>query len=489
MKFNLIITLATVFALACSQNQSQEIPPSISKYRPLLHFTPPANWMNDPNGMVYYEGEYHLFYQYYPDSTVWGPMHWGHAVSADMVSWAHLPIALYPDDLGYIFSGSAVIDWKNTSGLGTEQSPPMVAIFTYHDPVGLEEGRLDFQTQGIAYSLDKGRTWEKYKDNPVLENPGIFDFRDPKVSWMEEFQKWIMILAVKDHISIYSSDDLINWIKESDFGESLGAHGGVWECPDLFKLKNQKGEEKWVMLVSINPGGPRGGSATQYFIGDFDGETFQTDDESIRWLDHGADNYAGVTWADIPEADGRRLFVGWMSNWQYAQVVPADDFRSAMTLPRELILRNTKRGNEVWSVPVEEIDKYFNSEVSFQNEMEITADAYVVSFEVTDAKNFSINFSNELGEIVDIKSEAGIFSFDRSQSGHVDFEEGFGVKHEIDFADITIQTIQIFVDKTSLEVFVNDGERVVTELVFPQEPYNKIMLKGVKEAVYSPIAK
>ncbi|MDH5381668.1 MAG: glycoside hydrolase family 32 protein, partial [Cyclobacteriaceae bacterium] len=292
------------------------------KYRPQYHFTPPSQWMNDPNGMVYYEGEYHLFYQHYPDSNVWGPMHWGHAVSKDMVSWEHLPIALYPDTLGYIFSGSAVIDWNNSSGLGNDLHPPMVAIFTYHNPIGAEEGRIDYQTQGLAYSLDKGRTWTKYENNPVLKNPGIIDFRDPNVAWNETLQQWVMILAVKDHIEIYTSPNLIAWEKQSEFGQTIGGHGGVWECPDLFTLTDNNGIERWVMLLSINPGGPQGGSATQYFIGNFDGKTFTPMDSITRWVDHGADNYAGVTWSDIPKSDGRRLFMGWMSNWQYANVVP-----------------------------------------------------------------------------------------------------------------------------------------------------------------------
>jgi fructan beta-fructosidase len=216
-------------------------------HRPQFHFSPPANWMNDPNGMVYYEGEYHLFYQHHPDSTVWGPMHWGHAVSRDMVHWEHLPVALYPDSLGTIFSGSAVMDLNNTSGFGTADNPPMVAIYT-------SAGKT--QQQSIAYSLDKGRSWTKYERNPVLPNPGIPDFRDPKVSWNDQANKWVMSLAVEDHISFYSSPNLKEWQHESDFGSDIGAHGGVWECPDLFKMKVEgSDEERWVLLVSINPGG------------------------------------------------------------------------------------------------------------------------------------------------------------------------------------------------------------------------------------------
>ena len=270
-------------------------------------------------------------------------MHWGHAISEDMVHWEHQPVALFPDEHGTIFSGSAVADVNNTSGLGTAENPPLVAIFTYHDAEGEKAGKVDYQTQGIAYSTDKGRTWKKYDGNPVLKNPGIKDFRDPKVDWVETEPgngKWIMTLAVKDKISFYSAPNLIDWNHESDFNPDWAAYGGVWECPDLFKLKTPNGDERWVLLVSINPGGPNGGSATQYFIGDFDGKNFIVEDNQVKWLDYGADNYAGVTWANIPKEDGRRLFIGWMSNWLYANSTYRS-WRSANTLPRSLeILAN-----------------------------------------------------------------------------------------------------------------------------------------------------
>ena len=227
-------------------------------HRPQFHFSPPANWMNDPNGMVFHKGEYHLFYQYYPDSNVWGPMHWGHAVSENLVEWENLPVAIRPDSLGWIFSGSAVFDSENSSGLGTQEDPPLVAIFTYHNHLKDEAGSSDVQTQGIAFSIDNGRSWKKYKGNPVLTNPGIRDFRDPKVRKMvvEGKEKWIMSLAVKDRISFYSSPNLLEWRHESDFNPDWATYDGVWECPDLFPLKTQDGEEKWVLLVSISPGGP-----------------------------------------------------------------------------------------------------------------------------------------------------------------------------------------------------------------------------------------
>ena len=266
------------------------------KHRAQFHFSPKEKWMNDPNGLVYYDGEYHLFYQHYPEASVWGPMHWGHAVSKDLVHGTHLPIALYPDSLGYIFSGSVVVDENNTSGFGTRDNRPLVAIYTYHSDKINKAGRSDFRYQAIAYSTDKGRSWKKYEQNPVVKNPGISDFRDPKVFLHSETNKWIMILAVKDHVELWSSDDLRSWTKLNEFGREHGAHSTAWECPDLFQV-NIEGVEgkKWVMIVSIIPGGPKGGSATQYFIGDFNGKNFTADGpkEQILWLDYGPDNYAG----------------------------------------------------------------------------------------------------------------------------------------------------------------------------------------------------
>ena len=271
--FTNILCLFLYLCCICCQNQqsgkSQQVmqePSYHEQHRPQMHFSPPGQWMNDPNGMVYFEGEYHLFYQHYPDSNVWGPMHWGHAVSTNLVNWENLPIALYPDELGYIFSGSAVIDWNNTSGFGKDNHPPMIAIFTHHNMDQEKAGGDRYQVQSIAYSLDKGRTWTKFADNPVISNPGIKDFRDPKVIWHEESARWIMVFAVKDRVHFYTSTNLKEWSFASEFGASDGNHGGVWECPDLFPLKTSEGETKWILLQSINPGGPNGGSATQYFV-------------------------------------------------------------------------------------------------------------------------------------------------------------------------------------------------------------------------------
>lgn len=472
----LIIILAII---GCQPKEVQEIKTSLfdEQYRPQYHFTPPAQWMNDPNGMVYYDGEYHLFYQHYPDSTVWGPMHWGHAVSTDMINWKHLPIALYPDSLGYIFSGSAVVDYQNTSGLGTLENPAMVAIFTYHDPVGADAGKIDYQTQGIAYSLDKGRTWTKYQNNPVLKNPGIIDFRDPKVFWNEQYQKWTMSLAVKDHITFYSSTNLIDWTLDSKFGHQIGGHGGVWECPDLFPLQDQEGNQKWVLLVSINPGGPQGGSATQYFVGDFDGSAFTPADTVTRWIDAGADNYAGVTFGGIPDTDDRRLFIGWMSNWLYANVVPTENWRSAMTIPRELLLKKVSSGYLLQSKPVAELNKIMNEPIALATGLNtIEEETYLLEINDIVDNQLAVTMSNPIGENLIIKVEGDSLWIDRSMSSIGFLNPDFATTHQTALDKIEVKSVKIYVDRSSIEVFVNDGLFVMTDIVFPSEKYNQIQV-------------
>lgn len=480
MKPILLFSFLAIFSISCKTDEKSSLVSEFpEKHRPQYHFTPPANWMNDPNGMVFYEGEYHLFYQYFPDGNKWGPMHWGHAISTDFVHWEHLPIALYPDSIGYIFSGSAVIDYKNTSGLGTATNPPMVAIYTYHNMEGEKAKTIDFQTQGIAFSLDKGRTWTKYEGNPVIKNPGIRDFRDPKVSWYEPDQKWVMILAVKDHTEIYSSKDLKSWKKESDFGKGIGAHGGVWECPDLFKLKDQSGIEHWVMLVSINPNGPQGGSATQYFVGNFDGKTFMPADTTTRWIDFGADNYAGVTWNNIPEKDGRRLFLGWMSNWQYAQEVPTEKWRSAMTIPRELKLKKESNGFRIISKPVIELDKIVGKAMPIQqSEFALSDSSFVITVTGTDLTDFDLRLSNEKNETYKFKITAEKLISDRTKAGINSFSEVFAAVHNAPLGGVQPKKLQLFVDASSVEIFVNDGELVMTELLFPSKPFTTLKTKG-----------
>lgn len=626
-------------------------------HRPHFHFTPPQMWMNDPNGMVFYDGEYHLFYQHYPDDIVWGPMHWGHAVSKNMVTWEHLPIALYPDSLGLIFSGSAVVDEHNTSGFKSGMEAPLVAIFTYHNMEKEKAGVIDFQYQGIAYSNDRGRTWTKYKENPVITNPGIRDFRDPKVFWHEPSQHWVMIFAARDRVKLYHSTNLKEWTFLSDFGENTGSHGGVWECPDLFELPVQgTNQKKWVMLVSINPGAINGGSGTQYFVGHFDGTKFTLDEdmagefglepafvpegkvfedfegknyrhwkiegqafgnnpakggfssqnpvsghngnglvnsflggdkttgklvspeftiehpyisfliaggnqpakqcinlvidgkvvhsttgdnserlnwagwdvqsykgqtahleivdnhsqgwghilvdeilfadqlakpsyEKAFWLDYGKDNYAGVTWSNIPADDGRRLFLGWMSNWQYANLVPTQKWRSAMTLPRELRLDINGR---LLSLPVKELEvlrqeKYalptgpLEGQLPLSEKMPfspVTSEC-ILEFIPGQTGKTGLEVSNSLGEkiLVGYDADKNSFFVDRSRAGKSDFYNGFAAEHfgpRVSKAQ-AIQ-LHLYFDVASVELFADGGTVTLTEIFFPNEDFNSIGL-------------
>ncbi|RMG70397.1 MAG: glycoside hydrolase family 32 protein [Bacteroidetes bacterium] len=490
MKIRYLLALS-LLALACQPQPQTDTAAATPTYdepwRPQVHYSPPSQWMNDPNGMVYHEGEYHLFYQHYPDSNVWGPMHWGHAVSTDLVHWEQLPIALYPDSLGYIFSGSAVVDAHNTSGLAPTGQVPMVAIFTYHEPVGAEAGRLDHQTQGIAYSLDRGRSWTKYEGNPVLPNPGIRDFRDPKVFWHAESEHWVMILAVADRIHLYRSPNLLDWTFASEFGAEYGAHGGVWECPDLFPL-TLDGQEWWVLLLSINPGGPNGGSATQYFVGDFDGQTFTSHYPAGQtlWIDEGKDNYAGVTWSGIPAADGRRLFLGWMSNWQYANVVPTTAWRSAMTLPRRLDLWAGPDGPRLANRPVREVAQLEGNPKALPvGGLESIPSApisapMVLRVQIIPGaeRRCGLTFANGQGERLGIDYRGDSLYVDRSEAGRAGFSADFAGRHGAPLGAVDTLTLDIYLDVASVEVFAQGGRLALTEIVFPEQPYEQLQFHG-----------
>ncbi len=455
------------------------------QHRPYIHFTPPAKWMNDPNGMVFHNNTFHLFYQHYPDSTIWGPMHWAHATSSDLVTWQHQPIALYPDSLGYIFSGSAVVDSNNTSGFGKDGKAPLVAIFTHHDPVGEKEGRDDHQFQSIAYSTDNGKTWVKYANNPVLRNPGIGGFRDPKVSWHHPSKKWIMALATYDRITFYSSPDLKNWKKESEFGKTVGAHGGVWECPDLFPLKIGN-EEVWILIVSLNPGGPNGGSGTQYFTGRFDGRNFVASDTLTRWIDYGPDNYAGVTWSNTGD---RKIFLGWMNNWQYANQVPTATWRGAATLPRDLSLSKIDNSFSVKSSVSPEIQKLVTDTVRIPGVtaagFDLTAKipkldgAARLSFSTSHLADFSITLSNTQGQkvVIGFDKAGNEYYIDRTQSGKTDFEKGFAARHNAPrISKDSTTNMELYIDNASVEMFADDGLTVMTAVFFPDSDYTKIVI-------------
>jgi len=467
-------------------------------YRSQYHFSPAEKWMNDPNGMVYHKGIYHLFYQYYPEDIVWGPMHWGHATSKDLVHWEHKPIALYPDEHGLIFSGSAVFDFANTSGFGTADNPPLVAIFTYHLMEGEKAGRKDFQTQGIAYSLDHGDTWTKYEDNPVIGNDGIKDFRDPKVFWDKVNHTWVMSLVAGDHLQLWNSDNLKEWTKLSEFGKDKGAHGGVWECPDLFPLKvEDSDEEKWVLLISINPGAPNGGSGTQYFVGDFDGEKFTTEQEEIKWIDWGTDNYAGVTYNNAP--DDEHIFIGWMSNWAYARDTPTKKWRSAMTVPRKLTLQKVGDTFSLFNYPVGNLESIIHRKDKNDATVSVSGGTKkILPFDGlnqaeikfrTSARNFQLKLSNSLDEevLLTMFEEEKQFFLDRTNSGKVEFQE--------DFASIQIMPVEnlpddayevrLLLDHSSIEVFIDKGRYVMTSQIFPNENYTDLTVENLGDATFS----
>lgn len=426
-------------------------PADTPEYRPAWHFTPRAHWMNDPNGLIFHRGTWHLFFQHHPHGRTWGPMHWGHATSGDLLRWQEQPIALMPDHLGMVFSGSAVLDSGNRSGLGPAGSQPLVAMFTHHDMAADQAGRIDRQHQSLAFSLDGGATWTTHAGNPVMPNPGVQDWRDPKLRWLPQRQCWTMALACGDHIRFYSSPDLRRWTEDSRFGGAgVGAHGGVWECPDLIPLTAPDGRTHWVLLVSLTPGGPNGGSATQYFIGDFDGRTFTPHDTRTRWLDFGPDNYAGVTWAEV---DDRALFIGWMSNWQYADKVPTAPWRSAMTMPRELQLRTAPGGLRVASVPAREV--------------------------ATLCQPATLGLGNVAGDVLRIgfDATAGCWWIDRNASGDVGFHPVFAQRATAArLATAAKSDLRLWFDATSVELFADDGLSVMTALFFPRQPWNRATL-------------
>jgi len=461
-------------------------------HRPQFHFSQEEKWMNDPNGMVFFNNEYHLFYQYHPFGTVWGPMHWGHAVSKDLVHWEQLPIALYPDEHGAIFSGSAVVDWNNTSGFFDDE-PGLVAIYTSAD--NYPESDRPRQRQSLAYSKDDGRNWVKHVGNPVLSDINITDYRDPKVFWHDDTNKWVMILATGQSVTIYTSPNLKEWEFASEFGSNAGSHDGVWECPDLFKLPvdGDENQHKWIMLVSIGDNPEfKEGSRTQYFIGHFDGNNFENDysEETVLWLDYGRDNYAGVSWSDISEQDGRRIYIGWMSNWRYANQVPTKEWRSAMTLPRELSLVSSEGSVYLAQKPVSEISTLHKDTVGYQNltiesnipssfNMDSNLIEMNIDFEKVSSKQFGIVIQSLEKEktIISYDVEKEMLLVDRTSSGRNSFSESFPAIQE---APLKLKdgklNLQLFLDASSLEVFANDGKVAFTSLIYPKEPYNQIVL-------------
>ena len=439
------------------------------QYRPQIHFTPAKNWINDPNGMIYLDGTYHLYYQYNPQGNGWGNLSWGHATSTDMLHWEEQPVALQPDALGMIFSGSAVCDKDNTAGFGANA---IVALYTSASAA---------QQQSIAYSHDGGKTFTTYEGNPVIKNNDD-NLRDPKVFWHEESKKWIMSLAKgwAGGMEIWSSPDLKKWTKESEFILNLtGRPSFQWECPDLIPFE-YNGKRKWVLIVSVNPCGPVLGSGTMYFVGDFDGKHFTADDlDYPLWLDYGMDNYAGVTWNNTGD---RHLLIGWMNNWQYADRVPCSPWRSAMTLPRELRLVEYNGTPHLTSAVIGEIsgiaDEWNDVTSTFD-----AKDAYQLHLELDLNSNSNITLSNAQGEkfSVDINVSAKMLSVHRnSATGVTNFAPTFSIPSinaPLNTSGNKL-TLDFYVDRSSVELIASDGLTSVTNLVFPQTIYNSLSVTG-----------
>jgi fructan beta-fructosidase len=458
-------------------------------YRPRIHFTPAANWMNDPNGMVFYNGVYHLFYQHNPGAPVWGPMHWGHATSKDLIHWEHLPIGIYPDSLGTIFSGSAVVDINNTSGFGKGNQIPLVAIYTQHNMDGEKAGRDDYQNQSISVSLDEAKTWKTYAGNPVIKTPHLKDFRDPKVFWYAPNKSWIMSLAVGPNIEFYSSPNLKSWKKESQVGGAgMGVHDGNWECPDLVSFDDH-GKKVWVLIVNVNPGAPNKGSGTQYFIGDFDGHKFTPLSRIAKWLDYGPDNYAGVTWSNT---GSRTILAGWMSNWLYANTVPTEKWRNGLTIPRDLSLVKIENEYRVASKPIIELDKLAYNKVGFKNIK--LAKPFVISDTIKNAsipcridlsllksQNIELILSNNIGEqlIIGFNAKANHYFIDRTKAGRSEFYKEFAAVHTAPrFSIANKMDMSLVIDVASVELFADGGLSVMTEIFFPTEAYSKFELRS-----------
>ena len=447
------------------QNNDKQYMLIPEKYRPSYHHAPERGWMNDPNGLFFKDGVWHLYYQYNPYGSMWGNMHWAHSTSTDLVHWQQQPVALAPDAWGTMFSGSCVVDHNNTAGFGKDA---IISMYTSSRPTPFGG---DVQAQCIAYSNDGGKTFTKYVGNPVITDEKK-DFRDPHVFWNEEAGFWNMILAAGKEMQIFSSSNLKDWKLESSFGHEYGNHSGVWECPDLMKMKVRgTDQEKWMLICNINPGGPFGGSATQYFIGQFDGHKFTCEDEpsETKWMDYGKDHYATITFDNAPE--GRRCAIAWMSNWQYANQVPTMQFRSANSIVRDLGLFEYNGETYCSVTPAREMDSIRGQRISHPTE---TCEI-VVSLK-GDAQLTLRNSKDEKVVITYDEAEQTI-DFDRRRSGDVSFSDAFPCSVSSPTYG-EVKTLRIFIDRCSIEIFDGDGKFSLTNLVFPSEAYNKIAVKG-----------
>ena len=437
------------------------------KFRPDYHHTPAYGWMNDPNGMFYKDGEWHLYYQFGPYGSMWNNMTWGHSVSQDLVHWERRKPVLSPNAHGTIFSGSCIVDKNNTAGFGKDA---VIAMYTSAGEV---------QSQSIAYSLDNGNTFHVYEGNPVL-TADIIDFRDPNMFWNENIRKWNLIISAGQEMRIYSSPDMKHWTEESRFGKNLGCHDGVWECPDLMKLKVEtgktKGQEKWVLICNTNPGGPAGGSATQYFIGNFDGHKFTVDNESryngkALWQDYGKDHYATVSFSNAP--DERHTMLAWMSNWQYANNVPTMQYRSSNSIAREPFLYEGKDYSDSKNPSA--------TALFLGNRPSPEYDSRELDRRLNIKGSCKIVLSNDEGEefVITYDEKAMTLTVDRSKSGLTDFSKDFNVPATAPVHK-KLTSMRIFIDNSSVEVFGNNGEVCLTSLVFPQSKYKNVAVNKLK---------
>ena len=464
------------------------------KYRPLYHHTPPLyhhtpayGWMNDPNGMFYKDGVWHLYFQHNPYGSTWGNLSWGHSTSTDLVHWQYEGDPVMPDAWGLIFSGSSVVDTDNTAGFG-----PGAIVAFYTSAKSTPWG--DVQMQSMAYSTDGGKSFTRYEGNPILTSTER-DFRDPKVFWYAPGKHWVMLLAVGQQMQIFSSKNLKEWKHESDFGLKHGAHGGVWECPDLVELPIEGTKEKrWVLICNLNPGGPFGGSATQYFVGTFDGKKFTNQfPTKTKWMDYGKDHYATVTFSNAP--DGRCVALGWMSNWQYAAVVPTKQYRSANTIARDLTLYRQGGDLLLKSAPSKEIEaarkdmkslKKFNvsDAYSIDNLLDDNNGAYEIEMEIRNngAEKIVFTLLNGKGESVKMYYDTALrqFVMDRSVSGETAFSRDFPAMTVAPVPETGDFTLRLFVDRSSIEAFGDGGKFVMTNIVFPSEPYNSMKFEAVR---------
>ena len=634
----LTASLVLIFGCNSNDNSTNSKEMNTERYRPAFHFPPNENWMNDPNGMVYYEGEYHLFYQFNPFGNTWGHMSWGHAVSTDLVKWEHLPLALAEENDVMIFSGSAVVDWTNSSGLGIDNKPPLIAIYTGHE----EENKKQYQS--IAYSNDKGRTWTKYNQNPVLDID-MKDFRDPKVFWYAPEEKWVMVVALslERKLHLYSSKNLREWSFMSEFGPQ-NAVQGIWECPDLFEMKANDGKNKWFLGINLGRHSVAGGSGGQYIIGEFDGTKFVADERSVvkeekyippadffaatnrpdkvsqgitknttsllnedffilsknkkaqtskpftltsnyvnfsmatvanseehipnlelwidnqlirnsannelnivewkawnvedyigkiaelkinktekdgqveviidrlhlsdkaaysiaettQWMDYGTDFYAAVSWNDVPKEDGRRLWIGWMNNWHYANQIPSGKWRSSMSISRSIELVKSDNGYQILQHPVEEIKKYRTP--VFESK-QTTLSKFNTEFDKLDLTDqFEAVFEIDLKNVEQIKMLFGdpefpairweydtktqLVSTERLANGNEYFHPKFSNHQQFKVeAESETLKIRLFVDRNSLEIFHQNGRKVSTQLMYPISDDFKWSIRSNKQQI------